>query len=297
MTKDYTTDEELLQHISDEGVGWLHNQGYEWFWSDFIPRLEKAEASSDTDHELIADCYYVAGDVHHINDAPKAAIRCYLKSLEHDPDNGAPHREIASMYGQMGEYDKALHHSDQALYLNPNDRDAASDREGYVGKGRPDEPLNMPDDISWHAHELLAHRQPAMALELLQFTAQPLDLMVKAQCYGAMGHVTEYMGLWNNILQSEKSIMFGWDDWFFMPKNVYEAPDFWSLLLKHGCEYSGVFTYFDSLGTNEKYQCLSQNERTRLVIQYYVYAQSGNKAGLKKLLQEYPEWKELREEI
>ncbi|MEM9168827.1 MAG: tetratricopeptide repeat protein [Pseudomonadota bacterium] len=136
MPMKFHSNNEPLEFVRDEGVSGAHAQGYFWFWRKFVPALEQAKASSSVSREMIADCYYVAGDVHDFNDAPRTAIACYHNALKIGPLCGAAHREIASMLGRMGQYDQALAHYDKAISLNPGDRHAVSDRADYIGENR-----------------------------------------------------------------------------------------------------------------------------------------------------------------
>ena len=129
MPLEFDNDIDLLNYVSDAGVGSVHDLGYSWFWNEFMPALKRAEDTPHISNELISSGYYVAGDVHDSNEAPKAAIESYKKSLEFDPFNGAAHREIASMLGRMGRYEEALMHVNKAIEINPYDEFAISDHD------------------------------------------------------------------------------------------------------------------------------------------------------------------------
>lgn len=293
MPMKFNNDKELLEFVSREGVGRTHAQGYFWFWREFVPALERAKTLSQVADELLSDCHYVAGDVHDFNDAPRAAIKCYLNSLNVDPHRAEAHREIANMLGKMGRYDKALANSDTALSLNPDDRHTISDREDYIGKNRLSPPLYVKGDAHWIAREHLAHAKPQKALKALGKAKGLAALRAKAHCYAAMKKSKEYLQAWSEIARVSDEIKFTYADWFFMESNVYHEPELWARLLSSKAKFSGVFTVFEGLDESERYRSLSTHKKIRLRLKYYVCAQSGNTKCLKALFEKYPEWVEL----
>ncbi len=53
--------------------------------------LKRAEnlLESNNKHDQLSDAYYVLGDIHDFNGAPKAAIKSYQKSIELSPSSGS----------------------------------------------------------------------------------------------------------------------------------------------------------------------------------------------------------------
>jgi tetratricopeptide (TPR) repeat protein len=297
MPLNFESDEEMLHFVSDKGVSLTHSQGYFWFWRKFMPALDKAMTSGAVSHELIADCYYVAGDVHDFNEAPKTAIHCYEQALEFDPEMGAAHREIALMLGRMGKYKKALVHSDKALALNPEDKYALGDRDEYVRENRLSPPLYKKGDCVWAAYEHLAKGNPRAAIKALNTTKGINAKRAMIHCYGALEKTQDYLGAWKDFAASVKELEFTYADWFFMEGDVYAEPDLWEILFSSKVEFKGVFTVFDGLDESERYCSLSTHDKIRLRLEYYVYAQSGDFDGLRRLNKRYPEWVELRDTL
>jgi tetratricopeptide (TPR) repeat protein len=297
MPMSFDTDEEMFRFVSDQGVGLTHSQGYFWFWRKFMPALQKAAASGLISHELIADCYYVAGDVHDFNDAPKAAIRCYELALQFDPTMGAAHREIALMLGRMGELKKALLHADRAVALNPDDKYAIEDRKNYSGDDRLSPPLYKKGDRVWEVYEHLAQADPAVAVKVLQEQKGPSAVRAMIHCHGALEHTQDYLDAWKGLAASATELEFTHADWFFLEDDVYVEPDLWVILLSSKAKFKGVFTTFDGLDESERYCSLSSHEKIRVRLEYYVYAQSGDDKGLRRLSKLYPEWIELRKAL
>lgn len=297
MSQTFENAKEMLEHVAKEGVGWAHAQGYRWYWKTFRPALEQAAAAKTLESETLADCYYVCGDIHDFNQAPKAAIEEYRRVLEIEPDSSSAFRELASMYSALGLYEEALRHSDQALRLDPDDEFARKDRQEIEGAiSENDAPLYSAGPVL-DAYELLAIFNPGRALNCLKGLNESEALRARACCYGAMRQDNLYLAEWSSILDQETLIWFSYADWFFMADDIYAAPDLWELLLNAKVEYKGVFTDFAGLDESERYCALSENDKIRLKLQYYVYAQSRNLFGLRELYREYPEWKELAEGV
>ncbi|MEM8986808.1 MAG: hypothetical protein AAGC95_08805 [Pseudomonadota bacterium] len=247
MPMKFKTDKELLEFVAKGGVSRAHAQGYFWFWRKFIPALEKAKASSLVSNEMVADCYYVAGDVHDFNEAPKAAIKCYRNALRADPNCGGAYREIANMLGRMGRYDDALAHSDSALSINPDDQYALSDREDYIGESRL-EPSYIEGNAEWIASEYLARAKPRKTLKALRKVKGIRSLRAKAHCYGAMEQSKKYLEAWAEIAKRSDEIRLTYSDWFFMEDAIYDEPGFWEVLLSSKAKFSGVFFRFRWVG-------------------------------------------------
>jgi tetratricopeptide (TPR) repeat protein len=297
MPMNFESDEEMFHFVSDKGISSTHSQGYFWFWRKFMPALDKATTIGEISHELIAGCYYVAGDVHDFNEAPKAAIRCYEQALEFGPEMGAAHREIASMLGRMGKNKKALVHSDKALALNPKDKHALSDRDKYVRETRLSPPLYKKEDRVWAANEHLAKGNPRAAVKVLKRKKGKRAKRAMIHCYGALEKTQDYLGAWRELAASVKELEFTYADWFFMEDGVYSEPELWEILFSSKAEFKGVFTVFDGLDESERYCSLSTHDKIRLRLEYYVYAQSGDFDGLRRLNKLYPEWVELRDTL
>ena len=214
-----------------------------------------------------------------------------------DPTLGGPHREIANMLGRMGEFEKALKYSNQALELWPDDEHAIADREDYLPINRLEESMFTEEDSNWAVYEYLAKNKPKKALTAIKKPMGTLDLRAAAHCYGALEMSQDYLEAWKEIAMTQKEIEITYEDWFFMEDAVYMKPAVWEILLSSSAIFSGVFTVFEGLDESKRYTALSTHEQIRLAMQYYVFAQSDDKKSLKKFGKAYPEWKELADEL
>lgn len=64
-------------------------------------------ARTAEDRRLLSGAYYVVGDIHDFNGAPRAAISAYRRSLRFDPSEAAAWREIGGMLDRMGHRTRA----------------------------------------------------------------------------------------------------------------------------------------------------------------------------------------------
>ena len=311
MPLKFDNDIDLLNYVSDAGIGSVHIQGYSWFWNEFMPALKRAEGNPHISNEIISDGYYVAGDVHDFNEAPKAAINSYKKSLEFDPLHGEAHREIANMLGHMGRYEEALIHSDRAIEINPDDECAISDRDihtsdvrdlydnkGFIDEKTSNTHIYVQGDMFWQANEYLANADPQKALKLLDgINDEIVTLRAKTLCYGALGETQKYLNTWSEIADKSTQIDMTYADWFFIETPVYENEDIWHIWLASKAKYTGIFARFDSLSANKNYQSLSLDEGNRLSMMYCAYESSDNKKELNKLYKRFPDWVEVKEAL
>ena len=293
----FKSDKKLLAFVSDNGEWLTHSKGYFWFWNTLMPLLKDAKSAQRYSNDLIADCYYVAGDVHDFNDAPLAAIKCYRAALKLDPQMGTVHREIANMLGRMGRYDEALAHNDKALALTPDDEYAISDRDMYIDDARLSPPLYLQGDPIWLGCEYLAQAKPKKALKAISTVDDVAALRIRAHCYGAMGLTRDYLAAWAEIGRRVKKLEFTYMDWFYMGDDVFLNPDFWTILLDSQAAFSGVFMVDNELEESERYKALSTHQKIRLKIKFFAAVHSGDAKGLKKLYKKYPEWVALRDAI
>lgn len=294
MTIDYDLHKKLLYEVIEGGMSWAHGHGYEWFHDIYLPVLDKAAELSLISQENLSACYYIAGDVIEVNDAPKKALEYYFKALTFDPDCAATYREIARMFETLGKYSEALEYSDKALALDPDDEHAQNDRQVILMGGPP---FYEEDDILWKVCEHLANREVEDALKLLENTNNEGALRGKIYCHGALNEPNKYLKTWSELTKISDEIDLNLADWFYMPNHIYEATGIWTTLLSSEVEFSGFGGNIESLAKNETYLALNTNEQIRLSFQYEKYKTSKNIDGLKSLLDVYPEWVELREHL
>jgi len=290
---------ELLKQVVEGAIRWAHNQGYVWLRDTFLPALEAAPNVLDDEEALIADCYYILGDIYDFNGAPHAAIQAYGKAIEHDSEIAAAYREMAKMYQDIGNYEKAVELIDIAVAMAPTEAYALSDQERiHDDFENPPEPLYIQGDPIWQCDELLAAQKPSEALALVASLTDVDGRRAQARCYGAAADRENYLRTWEALAKLNEPFELRWSDWFFMPVEIFESPEIWQILLNicHNIKPS-VFITFDSLNKSDAYWKLTSQERDRLLIEANLYWASKDIEQLQALLEQYPEFEDVKEAI
>lgn len=303
--RNLVSDEDILKYISEHQIAHLHRQGFEWFWSIYMPALERAAKSGSISKGILADNYYVAGDVHEFNESPRTAITYYEKALKFDPDLNAAHREISRMYHRLGCLDAAIRHSDLALAIWPDEKHALADRVDLDEDVKSKDPyFENCDTPSAHALDALAQNKPQHAINILEGLTDKDALRALTWAYGAKGDVSAYLQTWRFLVLQLEEIWFSYRDWFFMPEDAWYEPEIWSIWLKGVSSYTGVFIVYPGLDdplsntpTDKNFSALTESEKISQKIQYIYFCQSENLEGLKAIEKNYPNWVELREKI
>lgn len=314
------TDEEILEYIAEHQVKALHSDNFEWFWNIYIPACERVISSQSLSTEIIAENFYAIGDTHDFNNSPRVAIANYKRALKFDPELNAAHREIANMYRRLGFIDAAIHHSNLALALWPDEKSALADRENInADKNNPEpyfEDYNTP--IAF-ARDALAQNDAPAAIKLLEGSSDLEGLKTLTWAYGAHQDYPKYLSTWKQLINKmrelpstgkspgqfeENIINFHWCDHFFMPEKICDGPEIWKLWKESGFGFYGNFFVYDGLDNNENgiptdsnFLKLSYSDRIAKKVEYLFYRHAGNLDGLKKLRDKYPRWEELNEEI
>jgi len=313
------TDEEIVTYISENNLSGLYWQDFEWFWNIYQPALKRVIASESVSSEIIGGNFYVIGDVHDINDSPRLAIANYKRALGFDPELNAAHREIANMYQRLGFIDAAIHHSNLALALWPDEKSALADREDIdADKNDPDpyfEDYNTP--IAF-ARDALAQNDAPAAIKLLEGLNNLESLRALTWAYGANQDISKYLSTWKQLITKMAKIIppketsvfndnvidFHYRDFFFMPEKIWDGAEIWELWKESGLAFGGVFFFYDGLDerdsgipTDSNFLKLSSSDSIAQKVEYLFFCHSGNLDGLKKLRDKYPRWQELNEEI
>jgi len=311
------TDEEIIDYIDKHQVRGLHSQGCEWFWTVYMPALNRVVAADEVDDETIAGNFYAVGDVHDFNESPRAAIEYYKKALEFDPELNAAHREIANMYHRLGFIDAAIHHSDLALALWPEETSALADRINIdKDKNRLTPNYEDPDRPAARAREALAKRDPKAAINILDGLTDTESVRVLIWAHGANNNEQAYLSTWDIYLRAIKKaprtdhaspdteVWIGWGDFFFMPDRIWDAPEIWKIWMDCGLNFSGLAEHFEGLDeresdipTDANFMKLSFAERHAQKIEYGFYVRCDDLENLKSIQIKYPNWKELNDSI
>ena len=250
---------------------------------------------------MLADAYYVLGDIHDFNHAPKAAIKSYLRSIELDSSSWA-WRELGNMYANMGNRDKAIECLEKALTIDPDDKDAQSDLEDI--KDNYEKPLFRQGDIFWTARELLSEDRPDEAFELIKNKKGIKSRLYRARIFGAENKKDDYLKEWKNISKMKSEFELTWADWFYMPSFIWDFAVFWKYMIEIFPRLkSGINIYHESLIMNysiffkEHQKQGMESPASEWVFKFNYYRCMNDIVQLEKLHKQFPLWKEPKLEL
>lgn len=233
LSADYT----FLRWHAARGVGNVHYLGYDWLKDKFLPALKRLERRAATfqEHEVLADAYYLLGDIHDFNDAPKQAINAYKASISHFPYStyaSGAWRELGIMHERIGQYNSAVKALKRATKINPDDERAVSDLECALDEQRYNyPPLYDFADHSYKALDLLARGQPKAALQTLERSKGILTRRLRACCFGQLMNMKSYFLEWEAITKLKGMVSLDYYDWFYMPVQISDSAVFWKYQL------------------------------------------------------------------
>jgi tetratricopeptide (TPR) repeat protein len=249
---------------------------------------------------LLSGAYYVVGDIHDFNGAPRAAISAYRRSLRFDPGEAAAWREIGGMLDRMGYRTRARSAVRRALALAPDDEYAKSDLQHLEPENA--DALFREGDPVWEADEMLARGRVEDAWPAVDGVRGVRGMLCAARVLGARGDDGAVLRVWARIVRSGSPVELSSADWFFLPETVFESPTFWSGLWHLGARLkAGVFVSSDTLiqafaraptGRRSLKDGVTQQ---RLMIRYNLARTRDDVPSLCSLLRRYPTWKEPRE--
>lgn len=288
----------FLTEVENDGIALLHSRGYQWFKSEFLPYLNLGDTLLADSMELLADCWYLVGDVHDFNGTPTKAIESYKKALEYDDDVDGAYREIANMYEQIGEYTKALEYINVAIEKMPDEEELMDDRASIQDSiNYTVEPYLNSNNKAWTLAEQLAEGKIEAVVETIQDLEHPevAVLQCLAKAYGAQNKEEEYLKTWEQIARTEENINLNYADWFYMPLSIHNSETIWSLIKTLSSRVEeAIFIDFDSL--NEHYgEVLSQAEELSLICDFQIYRITKNETEMKALGAKYPLWEEVQD--
>ncbi|BDS12869.1 tetratricopeptide repeat protein [Aureispira anguillae] len=289
--------QDFLVKVEQDGVAMLHSRGYLWFKSEFLPYLNLADTLLPDAVELIADCWYLVGDIYDFNGAPLKAVESYKKALEYDDEVDGAYREIANMYEQVGRYTEALKYIDLALERMPDNEELMEDKAVIQDSiTYTTEPYLTAENKAWQYAEQLAAGEIEAVIAAIQLLENPDRTMLQclAQAYGAQGEKALFLETWQKIRTAEGSMNLSYADWFYMPFSIYNSKEIWEWLKELSTVVkSTAFIDFDSL--NEHYgEQLDSAEELALICDFQIYRITKNKAALKALAKQYPLWEEVQ---
>lgn len=289
---------EFLAEIENDGIALLHSRGYHWFKSEFLPYLNLGDTLLPNEVELLADCWYIAGDVYDFNGTPLKAIETYKKALEYDDEVNGAYREIANMYEQIGEYTKALEYINVAIKKMPEEEELMDERAAIQDSiNYTTEPYLTKENKAWTLSEDLAEGKSEVVIANVSRMENPevAVLQCLAKAYGMEKEEEAYFNTWERILKTEGALTLNYADWFYMPHAIYNSEKMWSLIKKLSPRVEeAIFIEFDSL-TEHYGEALSQEEELELICDFHLHRLSGNQGAMKKLAAKYPLWEEVQD--
>jgi tetratricopeptide (TPR) repeat protein len=287
---------EILEEIAEHGISYVHMKGYEWFDKNLIPSIKHAEKSLSDKNELLADCWYVIGDIYDFNNAPLKAIESYAKSVQFDPKMASAYREIANMQERIGEYSIALENIQKAIQLEPDDENAKNDlidiEESFKKNA---EPLFIKGDIVWITNELLAEQKFEKVVNKLEKTEKLEEYKILARAYGALNELDKYLIIWQKIADAKSDeFEIEYADWFYMPSTIYESEQVWRILKRINNRIkSSIFVYHESLDENYS-DSLDAEQQRSLICDFHIFDITKDQVKLEKLRDKYPKWEDIK---
>lgn len=231
---DATSLKKFLLTTEEQGIANLYNKGYQWFKSHYLPRLRLADELLPDEVELIADSWYLVGDVYDFNEMPLLAIEAYRKVLEYDEETDGAYRELAHMHERIGEYQKALEYLNIALDYAPDDEELMEAKaEIQDSINYTTEPYLTADNRAWKWGEWIGQERPQLVIEAAQELGEEAnteELQRLAQAYGVLEQHQDYLATWERIVALEEPIDIYYADWFYLPQEVAQQAAFWKLL-------------------------------------------------------------------
>lgn len=295
MDKD--TVKEILNDIEAEGIAALHSEGYAWVKENFTPYLLLAEDLLPEESELLADCWYLMGDLHDFNAAPLKAIEAYQKAIEIDEEIEGAYRELASMYEQVGNYPEALKYINLALEKLPDEEELMDEKQMIQDSiNYTTEPHLTENNLVWKLSEKIANGSFDAVIEAVSQIKEPevALLLSLARAYGAKNEEALYMQTWQKILDSKEDLELHYADWFYMPISIYTDEKIWKLIKELAPQVElATFIYFDSL--YEFYgEELSEGELLSLICDFQIHLANSDISSVEVLAKKYPKWEEVQ---
>jgi tetratricopeptide (TPR) repeat protein len=305
--KDLETAKRIVIKAVSHRLGRTYDRGCYWFWSHFVPAVDRVAASrAQRDPLLAADGYFYIGDVHDINHAPRAALRAYRKAVRLNPDFGEAWREIGLQLGAIGDYRGEVRALRKAMRVGVDDPEECAQDLRYALENveQPMEPYCHADGSTdgepapaWEVWELLAEQSANEALEVLKRRRSVRVRQLRAAAYGALGDTERQLQEWEAIGRGRGWVLLGYRDWFFLTKASWNSPRFWRALRAAGrrfCQigpkqHDGLFREIPDRRSEAAY-----DRRRRLVVRYHIARTTGNANAARKLADQYPKWTEIQ---
>lgn len=112
---------------------------------------------------------------------------------------------------------------------------------------------------------------------------------MKAAAYSVQNDLKNYITQWERIVDKSSGFDITPQDWFYMPRGIYNQPEIWQILLK-GADYVKGDIFFLDPDFLEPYQNkFSLKKRVELYFKYQFYRTEGNREKLERMGRLFPE--------
>ena len=204
---------------------------YHWFRNSLYPsvQLVARSARSAQDKRLASEAMFMLGDLFDLCfDAPRAAARCYRRSIRLGPRSGRAWRELGTMLHRVGKYHGAKRKWERAKAIQT----VASDLL-YIERDISQNvtPLYVRGEPCHEASEALARFQPKQALSRLRGLGSIQARRCRIRIYEAMNDYKGALRGWTAIARASGVVELDLADFYFLSEEVWNSLTFWQAIL------------------------------------------------------------------
>ena len=299
----------LIRRALGKDLHWVTGQGFAWFQAKLLPAAVRlrADAAKGSGRKWAAEAECLLGDVYDLSfNANRAAARAYQRTLRLEPQHAWAQSELGRAYYNMGQFSKAKGAWKKALNLAPGNEYVLRDLKDLEEDIRyRRKPLDRPDDPLVRACEALARLRPRRALEITNGVSTIPAKLIRARAFGMLKDIESYLRTWETIASRRGTVAMGYEDWFFLPDEVWDHPRFWTATLRIGDRWrDGTYPLdetFPDRGKWPKHNSKAHRHRFqrrwRLLSQLHLARTSGDVKTALSLSKRNPTWKFAREVV
>jgi tetratricopeptide (TPR) repeat protein len=211
--------EQLLNEYSESGVEAILNQGATWFFKTFLPNLNIATETNSVDEGILADCWFIVGDLFDLVFAPLQAQAAYEKAIEIDPDFTEAYAELASIHRDLGNYDLALENIQIALELDPLEADYQIQLDCIFEDINQKTPAFFSEsNEKWPYYETLAAQKFEKLLEISNIEDDAFHNKMKAFAFKLLENEAESNKNWTSFVEKTPNREFNLIENFYLNK-------------------------------------------------------------------------------
>jgi tetratricopeptide (TPR) repeat protein len=278
-------------------AGELHRRGHAWVKGDLLPAIGRLAATTRrVDRQTAARVFFLLGELHELNGAPRAAVRAYQHaaalSLSGKEVGAAAWREMAGAFENMGLYKRARHALERARALDPADELALADLDRVEWALFHDcPPLYDDKSAAWRSLEAIAAGRYRQALVLAGGDAGLRARQLRARAHGARGDARAVVAEWQGVAGTRGPVQLQLADWYYTFQGAAaDDPELWRLLLwkiRPRVE-GGSFNYPETLWDLD----VTAAKRFELFVRFQLARAARDDRALLSLAASYPSWRE-----